>query len=188
MAAALACGSEATARKDLWDTLRFFFFFKKKNPKRKSCPGWSATRVVHYGSGSTVLCCAGLDSTRTGVRQNRVHVKLTQAKDGLLKILVQARCADGGNGGAPYLAHLISGIPLDKGDRKSGVKALRLIHMFCTWWKAFKCSSAPQPSRDALKLERCLSRLHRWSAPRGSNGHPESGDSETAERGYPTPR
>ena len=47
------------------------------------------------------------------------------------------RCAVGGNGATPYLAHLSRGVTLDKGNRKSGVKALRLIHTFCTWWKAF---------------------------------------------------
>ena len=64
--------------------------------------------------------------------------KLTQAKDTLLKILVKVRCAaDAGSGATPYLAHLLRGVTLDKGNRKSGVKALRLIHMFSTWWKAF---------------------------------------------------
>ena len=37
----------------------------------------------------------------------------------------------------PYLAHQSRGVTLDKRDGKSGVKALRLIHMFCTWWKFF---------------------------------------------------
>ena len=63
--------------------------------------------------------------------------KLTRSKDMLWRILVQVRCADGGNGAAPYLAHLSRGVTLDKGNRKSGAKALRLIHMFCTWWNAF---------------------------------------------------
>ena len=29
-----------------------------------------------------------------------------------------------------------------QGNGKSGVKALRLIHMFCTWWKVFFFSAA----------------------------------------------
>ena len=37
----------------------------------------------------------------------------------------------------PYLARQSRGGTLDKGDGKSGVKALRLIHMFCAWWKIF---------------------------------------------------
>ena len=59
--------------------------------------------------------------------------KLTRVKDMLWRILVQVRCADAGNGAAP----LSRGVTLDKGNRKSEVKALRLIHMFCMWWKAF---------------------------------------------------
>ena len=62
-------------------------------------------------------------------------MKLTTAKDTLLKILEQVRCADGGNGATPYLAHLSRGVTLDKGNRKSVVMALRLIHMFCTGGK-----------------------------------------------------
>ena len=71
----------------------------------------------------------GFDNTDSG--------KLTRVKDMLWRILVQVRCADGGNGTARYLAHLSRGVTLDKGHRKSGAKALRLIHMFCTWWNAF---------------------------------------------------
>ena len=59
--------------------------------------------------------------------------KLTEAKDTLLKILVQVRCADGGYGATPYLAHLSTGVTLDKGNRKSGVKAFavdtHVLHM-----------------------------------------------------------
>ena len=62
--------------------------------------------------------------------------KADSGDDTLLKIVVQVRCADGGNGAAPYLAQLSRGVTLEKGNRKSGVKALRLIHMFCTWWRA----------------------------------------------------
>ena len=49
--------------------------------------------------------------------------ELTAAKDTMLNILVQVRCADGGNGATPYLAHLSRGVTLDKGSRKCGVKA-----------------------------------------------------------------
>ena len=39
---------------------------------------------------------------------------------------------------------------LDKGNEKSGVKALRLIHMFCTWWKAFFGAALRRSLRDQL--------------------------------------
>ena len=74
--------------------------------------------------------------------------KLTQARNTLLKVLAQVRCADGGNGATPYLAHLSRGVTLDKGNKKSGVTALRLIHMFCTWWKAFFGAALRRSLRD----------------------------------------
>ena len=35
-----------------------------------------------------------------------------------------------------------------QGNRKSGVKALRLIHLFCTWWKAFFGAALRRNLRD----------------------------------------
>ena len=132
---------ESAARNDLRDTLRIL----KRGPKRKSCPEWSAP--------AEGLIMA-LDPRYYAVRDLIPHgleydasecTKLTQARNTLLKVLVQVRCADGGNGATPYLAHLSRGVTLDKGNKKSGVKALRLIHMFCTWWKAFfRCRFASQ--------------------------------------------
>ena len=40
--------------------------------------------------------------------------KLTPARNTLLKVLVQVRCADGCNGATPYLAHLSRGVTLGK--------------------------------------------------------------------------
>ena len=95
-----------------------------------------ASGVVYHGFGSTLFCSG--DSVPHGLGFDKGEcAKLTAAKDTMLKFLVQVRCKDGGNGATPYLAHLSRGVTLDKGNRKSGVKALRLIHMFCTWWKAF---------------------------------------------------
>ena len=74
-------------------------------------------------------------------------LKLTQAKEMLQKILVHLRCADGGTGAATYLALLSRKVTLDKKKGKSGVMALRLTHMFRTWWKAyFQCGFASQSS------------------------------------------
>ena len=105
--------------------------------KRKSCPEWSvpaelcimALDPLHFAVGDSVPDGLGFDKGESA--------KLTAAKDTMLNFLVQVRCADGGTGATPYLAHLSRGVTLDTGNRKSGVKALRLIHMFCTWWKAF---------------------------------------------------
>ena len=84
------------------------------------------------------LCYAVRDSIPHRLVYDKTKcTKLTQAKGTLLQILVNVRCADGGNKATTYLAHLTRGVTLDKGNRKSGVKALRLIHMFCTWWKVF---------------------------------------------------
>ena len=81
---------------------------EKKAQKRKSFPGWSAP------SGFVAV----RDSTPHGLGFDKTEcMELTQAKDVLLKILVQARCADGGNGAAPYLAHWSRGVTLDKGNR-----------------------------------------------------------------------
>ena len=74
--------------------------------------------------------------------------ELTAAKDTMFQVLIQERCADGGYGATPYLAHLSRGVTLDKGNWKSGVKALRLIHMFCTWWKAFFGGALRRNLRD----------------------------------------
>ena len=135
---------ETAARNDLRDTLRIL----KRGPKRKSCPEWSAPAE---------LLIMALDPRYYAVRDLIPHglgydvnecAKLTQARNTLLKVLVQVRCADGGNGATPYLAHLSRGVTLDKGNKKSGVKALRLIHMFCTWWKAFFGDALRRSLRD----------------------------------------
>ena len=119
---------ETAARNDLRDTLRIL----KRGPKRKSCPEWSAPDELlimaldlwYYAVRDLIPHGLGYDATEC--------TKLTRARNTLLKVLVQVRCADGCNGATPYLAHLSRGVTLDKGNKKSGVKALRLIHMFCT--------------------------------------------------------
>ena len=98
---------------------------KEKVMPRVEC----ASGVVHHGVGSTVLCSGGLKGESAG---------LTAAKDTMLNILVQVRCAERGNGATPYLAHLSRVVTLEK----SGVKALRVIHLFCTWWKLFILGAA----------------------------------------------
>ena len=135
---------ETAARNDLRDTLRFL----KRGPKRKSCPEWSAPAELlimaldprYYAVRDSIPHGVGCDATEC--------TKLTKARNTLLKVLVQVRCADGGNGATPYLAHLSRGVTLDKGNKKSGVKALRLIHMFCTWWKAFFGAALRRSLRD----------------------------------------
>ena len=120
---------EATARKDLRGTLRTL----KKGQKRKSCPEWSVPAELFFMA-LDPLYLAVEDSVPHGLGFDKGEcAKLTAAKDTMFKNW----CRYGGNGATPYLAHLSRGVTLDKGNRKSGVKALRLTHMFCTWWKAF---------------------------------------------------
>ena len=79
---------EATVRTDLWDTLRMFF---KKGPKRKSCSGWGAPSES-FIMALDPLYYAVRDSTPQGLGFDKAEcMKLTQAKDVLLKILVQVR-------------------------------------------------------------------------------------------------
>ena len=121
---------EATARKDLRDTLHIFI----RGQKRNSCPGWSAPSEL-LNMALDPLYFAVRDSTPHGRQHGQWEV------DSFERHVVE----DSGAGEVcrrRQWSSTIFGTSVDRGDtgqgnRKSGAKELRLIHMFCMWWKAF---------------------------------------------------
>ena len=101
--------------------------------RHRSCSLWLWIRC-------TLLC-----GTPHGLGFDRAKCsKLTRAKDTLLKILVQVRCADGGNGAPPYLAHFVKRSDIGQGSSKEWCKGAEtcahVLHLVESFFLTLLCA------------------------------------------------
>ena len=141
---------EATARKDLRDTLRTFLK-KKKGPKKKVVPGWSAPSEL-FIMALDPLYFAVRDSTPHGLgfRQNGVH-KTDSGEGRAAEDSVAGEVRGWRQWSSAILGTFVKRSDTGQGKSEDWCKGAAIDpHVLHMVESLFQCCSAPQPSRDAF--------------------------------------
>ena len=107
----------------------------ERSAKRKAVPVWSVPTEVLILSLSPGYYSVR-DQERRGIGCTEIHPANFRLRwQRLCGVQVHVRRGENGTGLTPTIANVSAGHVLDKHNGKVGFAALRLIHLFCSWWR-----------------------------------------------------